>query len=43
MDAACFLGIGGLFVAAMAYRLRDRALVPERDPRLAESLTFENV
>jgi hypothetical protein len=38
----CFVGIGGLFIAAAAQRLGQRSLVPERDPRLAESLVFEN-
>jgi hypothetical protein len=43
MDVACFVGVGGLFLAAAAHRARNRSLVPERDPRLLESLTFENV
>lgn len=43
MDVACFIGLGGLFIAGAAHRARGRALVPERDPRLLESLTFENV
>lgn len=42
LDLACFLGVGGIFVAALAHRMRRRALVPERDPRIAESLRFEN-
>jgi hypothetical protein len=37
------LGVGAAFVAALAWALRDRALVPVADPRLAESLSFENV
>jgi hypothetical protein len=43
MDLACFLAVGGLFVGAATRRLRDRALVPEGDPRLEESLAFESV
>jgi hypothetical protein len=43
MDLACFVGVGGLFVAAAVAVLRRHALIPERDPRLIESLTFENV
>ncbi len=42
LDLTTFLGIGGIWVAAFAHRLRDRALVPTKDPRLADSLTFEN-
>ena len=38
-----FLGVGCLFAAAVAWSLRQRALVPVNDPRLAESLAFENV
>ena len=43
VDAALFVGVGGLFVAAGAWRLRHCSLIPERDPRLAESLAFENI
>ena len=42
LDLTCPLGIGGIMLAATAHRLRQRALVPLRDPRLAESLAFEN-
>ena len=31
-----------LFLAGAAFALRGRSLVPERDPRLEESLAFEN-
>lgn len=37
------LGIGGLCVWAVASRMGQAALIPERDPRLGESLAFENV
>jgi hypothetical protein len=43
VDLACVVGVGGLFLAALAWRLRDGSLVPTKDPRLAESLAFENV
>ncbi len=43
LDLTTMLGMGGILVGAMAYRLRDRSLVPERDPRLPDSITFENV
>jgi hypothetical protein len=42
LDAAAFLAIGGCFVAAAGWLMRRQALVPLRDPRLAESLAFEN-
>ena len=38
-----YFGIGGFFVAATVSRMRNRSLVPQRDPRLAESLAFENM
>jgi len=42
VDLLCFLGLGGLFVAGLAIALRRHRLVPTRDPRLGESLAFEN-
>jgi hypothetical protein len=42
-DVAAFVAIGGCFVAAASWLMRRQALVPLRDPRLAESLAFENV
>ena len=42
-DVLGFLGHLGLFVAGITYTLSGRALLPEKDPRLAESLAFENV
>jgi hypothetical protein len=43
LDVAALLAVGGCFVAAMSWLMRRQALVPLRDPRLAESLAFENV
>ncbi len=37
------VGMGGLMVGATLRSLRQRALVPLRDPRLHESLAFENM
>jgi hypothetical protein len=42
LDAAAFLAVGGCFMAAAGWLMRRQALVPIRDPRLAESLAFEN-
>jgi hypothetical protein len=43
LDALCFVAIGGLVFAAAAARLKTLPLVPLKDPRLGESLRFENV
>ncbi len=42
-DLTCWLGVGGVFVAAAMFRARSAALIPKEDPRLNESLAFENV
>lgn len=43
LDVLFFLALGLLFAGALAWTLRRRALVPVNDPRLVESLAFENV
>src|SRR5688500_5317093 len=43
LDVAALLAVGGCFIAAASWLMRRQALVPLRDPRLAESLAFENV
>ena len=42
-DAAALLAVGGAFLAVFGRLLRRHALVPVGDPRLSESLAFENV
>jgi hypothetical protein len=42
LDVAALLAVGGSFVAAAGWLLKRQALVPLRDPRLEESLAFEN-
>jgi hypothetical protein len=42
-DVAAFCAVGGVFLAAIGWVSSRRALVPLRDPRLPESLSFENV
>ena len=42
LDVAAFVTIGGCFVAAAGWLMRRQALVPLRDPRIDESLAFEN-
>jgi hypothetical protein len=42
LDAAALATVGGCVVAAAGWLMRRQALVPLRDPRLGESLAFEN-
>jgi hypothetical protein len=42
LDVATLLTVGGCFVAAASWLMRRQPLVPLRDPRLAESMAFEN-
>ncbi|HVP13339.1 MAG TPA: quinol:cytochrome C oxidoreductase, partial [Phycisphaerae bacterium] len=42
MHVTCLIGLGGLFVAGLAWQAGRRSLLPEQDPRLPESLAFEN-
>ena len=41
--AAALVGVGGLFLGLLGLLMRKPALVPVRDPRLPESLSFENM
>jgi hypothetical protein len=43
LDVAAFITVGGCFVVVASWLMRRQALVPLRDPRIAESLAFENV
>lgn len=42
IELACVIGIGGLFVAAVAKSFAGNSLLAVRDPRLPESMTFHN-
>lgn len=42
VDLTCFVGLLGIFLAVVTWRLGRAKLVPVGDPRLAESLGFEN-
>ncbi|MBN2446531.1 MAG: quinol:cytochrome C oxidoreductase [Phycisphaerae bacterium] len=42
-DITLLIGLGGLFVCAVLRLMSRSELLPIRDPRLSESLTFENV
>ena len=41
-DVATFIGIGGISLATFTWALGRAALVPTKDPRLEESINFEN-
>ncbi len=43
VDVTAFLGVGGVFLAVLGTLMSKSALVPVGDPRLSESLSFENV
>lgn len=43
LDATTFLGIGGFFVASVGWIMNKYPLIPLKDPRLPESLSFENM
>jgi hypothetical protein len=42
MDGTLLLGLGGLWVAGLGLNAGSRSLIARRDPRLEESLNFEN-
>ncbi|MEN8008450.1 MAG: quinol:cytochrome C oxidoreductase [Candidatus Krumholzibacteriota bacterium] len=42
MDVTAFFGIGGLWLAGITKLAMGNSLVPHRDPRLEDSLRFEN-
>jgi hypothetical protein len=42
LDLACFIGVGGVFLAMYSYNSAKDPLIPVKDPRLPESLAFEN-
>ena len=42
IDACCMLGMGAIFVAGILLFAGNRSLTPTKDPRLGESLGFEN-
>ncbi len=42
LDLTTWLAVGGAFLAVFGFNLTRAALIPIRDPRLPESLTYEN-
>lgn len=43
LDVTTFVGLGAFFIEAVVHRLKRCSLVPVKDPRLPESLSFENL
>ena len=43
IDITCWIGVFALFVAGLAYRAKGLDLVAKNDPRLPDSLAFENI
>ena len=43
LDLTLLIGLGGLFLAGLLRLMAKPLLIPCRDPRLAESLSFENI
>jgi hypothetical protein len=43
VEILCFLGVGGIFMASYLRFLAKSALRPTNDPRLHESLAFQNI
>lgn len=42
LDLLCFLGVGGVYAAAVLYRMAQHPVVPIGDPRLDRSAHFQN-
>ena len=42
LELLLLVGVGGVWLAGVVFVMGRQSLVPERDPRLAESLSFEN-
>ena len=42
LDVLCLLGMSGVFSAVLLFRLSRHSVIAEKDPRLEESLAFEN-
>jgi hypothetical protein len=42
LDFLTLVGLAGIYLAGAAFWVRGCSLIPEGDPRLAESLAFEN-
>ncbi|MFW6032344.1 MAG: quinol:cytochrome C oxidoreductase, partial [Phycisphaeraceae bacterium] len=43
VEVLAVIGLAGLYFGAVVHRAADHSLVPAKDPRMGESLSFENV
>jgi hypothetical protein len=43
VDVLTLVGIGGLFFGIAGLLLKRKSLLPQKDPRLTESMSFENM
>jgi hypothetical protein len=43
IDFCCWSGMACLLVAGAAFHARGKNLLPTKDPRLSQSLSFENI
>jgi len=43
IDLTCWIGVLALFIAGIAYRAKNLDLLAKNDPRLPDSLAFENI
>ena len=43
IDLTCWVGVLALFIAGVAYRAKNLDLLAKNDPRLPDSLAFENI
>ncbi len=42
IDAACLVGVAGVYLAVVFYRMTKYPLIPVGDPRLSRAMSFEN-
>jgi hypothetical protein len=43
IDLTCWIGVASLFIAGIAFRAKNLELIAKNDPRLPQSLAFENI
>ena len=43
LDISCFIALFAIYLAAVTYKLTRHSVIPQNDPRLARSISFQNV